>query len=93
MEEAITKKPILRATIVSPKPCLSCQFGIFDIPTDGKLNCFEAGASNIKVLTREEVENMAYCDKMVGWTNMELSPKDVKEDAELKAADKLLRNR
>jgi endo-1,4-beta-mannosidase len=72
---------------------MRCQFGIFDVSTDGKLNCFEAGASNIKLLGKEEVEDMTFCDKMVQWTKMELNDNGAKEDSELKLADKLLRNR
>ena len=93
MQDAIQKKPIPWTPTTRSAPCMRCQFGIFDVPINGKLNCFEAGTSNIKLLTKEEVEDMTFCDKMVHWTKMEFNHKDAKEYSELKLAEKLLGNR
>lgn len=55
-----------------PKPCMRCQYGIMDIPTEGKMNCFEAGQSDVKTLTKEEVEEMVFCDKMAHWAKLDI---------------------
>jgi len=78
---------------IKPKPCMSCQFGIFDVPKAGKLNCFEAGISKIKILTKEEVEDMMFCNKMEQWTKMDLVQGGEKENSDLELVDRLLGNR
>jgi hypothetical protein len=88
-----TQNTISEKPIIGPRPCTRCQFGIFDAPVPGKMNCLEAGTSNIKQLTKEEVEEMTSCDKMVRWTKMEFNGKDEKGHRELKLAEKLLGNR
>ncbi len=55
-----------------PNPCRRCQYGIMDIPTDGKMNCFLEGPGNVKTLTKEEVEEMVFCDKMAHWAKMDI---------------------
>jgi hypothetical protein len=90
MQDIVGKKPTLRTQETGPKPCMRCQFGILDVPVDGKLNCLEAGTSNIKLLTKEEVENMMFCDKVVGWTEMVLDHKEAEEDSAIKLAEKIL---
>ena len=87
------EEPSVKAQRVVAKPCLRCQYGIFDVPVDGKLNCLEAGMSKVKLFTREEVEEMTFCDKRVHWAKMDLSNKEEKEHSALKMAEEILRRR
>jgi endo-1,4-beta-mannosidase len=72
MQRILHEKPAPRTPKSRPKPCMRCQYGVMDIPTDGKMNCFTEGQSNIKTLTKEEVEEMVFCDKMSSWTKMDI---------------------
>ena len=93
MNEAMHEKPMIRGSINRSRPCMRCQYGIFDVPVDGMLNCFEAGASSIKLLTKQEVEDMILCDKMVQWQKMSLHDEEAEEDSGVKAVARILENR
>jgi hypothetical protein len=93
VSDGIAEKQILRTPTAKSKPCMKCQYGIFDVPTDGKLNCLEAGTSDIKLFTREEVENMKFCDRMVHWSKMDLNQDEKTEESALKLAEKILGKR
>ena len=92
MRNTIKDKTTLSTSRTRTKPCMRCQYGILDTPVEGKLNCFEAGPSNIKLLSKEEVEEMTFCDKMVPWAKMEMDHKEVK-DSEIKLVERILGNR
>lgn len=92
MNEAIHEKPIIRGLINRSRPCMRCQFGIFDVPVDGMLNCFEAGTSGIKLLTKAEVEDMISCDRMLPWQKMTLVDEKSEEYSGVKAVDRILGN-
>jgi hypothetical protein len=53
----------------------------------------EAGTSKIKLLSREEVEEMAFCDKMVPWAKMVLGEKHEDTDSDINKAEKILQRR
>ena len=92
-QNAIDGGHTLSTSRTETRPCMMCQYGILDIPVEGKMNCFEAGQNNIKQLSKEEVEEMAFCDKIVPWAKMEVAPKGPKEDSDIKMAERLLGNR
>lgn len=94
MLDAIHKKPVLRTTPpAQPIPCMRCQYGIMDVPVEGKMNCFKEGPGKTKSFIREEVEQMTFCDRMVGWAKMELNDLGEKDQTELKKAERILKNR
>ncbi len=92
-QNAIDGGHTLSTSRTETRPCMMCQYGILDIPVAGKMNCFEAGQTNIKHLSREEVEEMAFCDKMVPWAKIEVVPKKIKEESDIEIAERLLGNR
>ena len=81
------------STTTAVKPCTKCQYGIFDAPVDGKLNCLEEGTSKIKLLTREEVDEMMFCDKMVPWVKLVLGEKYEDIDSDINKAERILQRR
>ncbi|MEE8401599.1 MAG: hypothetical protein V3R86_05555 [Candidatus Hydrothermarchaeaceae archaeon] len=60
-----------------------------DTPVAGKMNCFKEGPGKTKHLSKEEVEEMTSCDKMVNWVKTDWRHNEVKE-SELKLVDKIL---
>lgn len=87
------EEPSVKAQRTVAKPCLRCQYGIFDVPVDGKLNCLEAGTSKVKLFTREEVEEMTFCDRSVHWAKMDWNSREEKEHSALKMAEEILGRR
>ncbi len=93
LHNSAEEEPSVKAQRTVTKPCLRCQYGIFDVPVDGKLNCLEAGTNNVKLFTREEVEEKMFCDKRVHWAKMDLNSREEKEHSALKMAEEILRRR
>lgn len=92
-QNAIDGGHTLSTSRTETRPCMMCQYGILDIPVAGKMNCFEAGQNNIKQLSKEEVEEMAFCDKIVPWAKMEVAPKKTEEKSGIEIAERLLGGR
>lgn len=92
LQGAMKEKPVQGNSETETRPCMNCQYGIWDTPVYGKMNCLQAGTSNIKHLTREEVEEMTSCDKMVHWVRMKFDHEEAK-DSEIELVEKFLGNR
>jgi hypothetical protein len=93
LHNSAEEEPSVKAQRTVTKPCLRCQYGIFDVPVDGKLNCLEAGTSKVKLFTRKEVEEMTFCDRRVHWAKMDLKSDEEKDNSALKMADEILGRR